>query len=432
MIAYALAVFYVVLIYVRPSEIIPQLEGIPLVSLAGAVTALAAALSMLGDPRRFVNLPNDWCLLGFLLASILSLPANGWMGGATLVIGEVLPLFCVYLFIKIAIRTPRQLRIFMAVMVALTLFQASNGILQYWTGTGFGNSTAVEHGLSGVDSNLLDGSDPNVVRRIRGTGIFGDPNDLAMSLVMVLPFLFGGILNTEGQKSRRLWALAAMAVLLYALFLTQSRGGLVGLGAVGAAYFYRRTGRLSAIVVGVLLAGVLLVAGSSRMQEMSASEDSAQGRIQAWSAGLDMLRSKPVLGVGYHQFTEYHVLVAHNSFVHTFAETGLVGGVFFVGMFFWFFIGNGAARNMSGAAQSPLALELWASGIGVVACICFLSRQYSPVLYIPLALGAARLSIEQQPDTLDSFGSRRDWAILLLLSAGVLIAAYAAVRVLAV
>ena len=35
------------------------------------------------------------------------------------------------------------------------------------------------------------------VRRVQGTGIFGDPNDLAMSLVMMLPFLISGVLARD-------------------------------------------------------------------------------------------------------------------------------------------------------------------------------------------------------------------------------------------
>ena len=52
-----------------------------------------------------------------------------------------------------------------------------------------------------------------------------------------------------------------------------------------------------------------------------------------------MLKSHPLTGVGYDQYTEYHYAVAHNSFVHTFAELGLIGAYIFVGMFYWYFKG---------------------------------------------------------------------------------------------
>jgi O-antigen ligase len=179
------------------------------------------------------------------------------------------------------------------------------------------------------------------------------------------------------------------------------------------------------------MAGLLLAVGSSRMQELSSSEDSAQGRIQAWSAGLGMLRSSPVLGVGFGSFTEYHELVAHNSFVHSLAELGLVGGYFFVGMFYWHFVCTSARRNVAGSRDSVLALDLWASGAGVLVCALFLSRQYSPVLYVPLALGAARVATTpwDPPDTPFQRGS--DWLYVALLSGGVVVGSYLVVTFLA-
>lgn len=432
MMTYVFCLIYVALIYVRPGEIVPQWAGLPIVQVTGVVAAVSAAVSLFLEPRRFANLPNDWCFLGFCLAGILSTPANGWLGGGYVVFVEFLPLLGFYLLIRLAVRTEMQLRWFIAVLIVLTLFQATNGMVQYWTGVGIGGSTAVVEGSGAQAPELQDRSDIEVVRRIRGTGIFGDPNDLAMSLVVVFPFLFSAILSRDPGLVRRVLGLGALAVVSYALFLTQSRGGLVGLAALGAAYSYRRFGRVTAVIVALAVVGVLLTARSSRLQEMTSSEESAQGRIQAWSAGLEMLKSKPVLGVGVGAFTEHHERVAHNSFVHTFAEVGFVGGFFFVGMFFWFFVGNGAARDVAGAAGSTLARDLWASCIGIIVCACFLSRQYSPVLYLPLVMGAVRMSVEQKGDHQEPFQRRWDWLVLLILSCGVVVAAYVAVRVLAV
>jgi O-antigen ligase len=47
--------------------------------------------------------------------------------------------------------------------------------------------------------------------------------------------------------------------------------------------------------------------------------------MEAWKTGLDIFVSSPVIGVGQGQFTEYHYLTAHNSYVLALAETGLVG-----------------------------------------------------------------------------------------------------------
>lgn len=432
---YVLCLIYVAIIYIRPGEIIPGWIGFPFLQVAAGAALVSAVFSILLNPRRVLELPNDWCFLGFFVAVILSNPAWGWFGGGAEAFRRLQPLLWFYLLIRLAVTTPRQLRILMGFVVVLTLFQASNGILQYYTGTGFGGSTAHVRVLTAED-RLAQGEPEGEeaegeVRRVRGTGIFGDPNDLAMSLVLVIPFLMSGIFGSGVNPFRRVLSLGALGALGFTLVLTQSRGGMVGAAAMFAAYASKRVGKTVAAGAVVLVVLVALAAGPSRFQEIDSTESSAQGRIQAWAEGLAMLRSSPILGVGYGRFIEFHSLVAHNSFVHTLGETGLVGGFFFVGVFYWFFVGHSTRRNVSGAATSRLALDLWASGVGVTVCAMFLSRQYSPVLYVPLVMGAARISVERAQGE-PGFQTGFDWLKQLVLTGGGVIATYLAVRLLAV
>ncbi len=62
-------------------------------------------------------------------------------------------------------------------------------------------------------------------------------------------------------------------------------------------------------------------------------DESASERLVAWTEGLEMLKAQPILGVGYGQFLDHHTLTAHNSLVLCFAETGLLGCFFWVGLF---------------------------------------------------------------------------------------------------
>ena len=151
-------------------------------------------------------------------------------------------------------------------------------------------------------------------------------------------------------------------------------------------YFWSRfRNALAPLVVVVLLIGVV-AAAPARAGEMNADEQSAQGRIQAWSAGLVMFRSHPVTGVGYGRFTEFHERVAHNSFVHTFAELGIIGAFCIVGMWASFF------RGLRHVPTGTLRRDLVASAVGTLVCAMFLSRQYVVVPYVLLALGSAYVS----------------------------------------
>jgi len=425
--AYLACLIYVAITYVRPGEIIPGWIGFPFLEIAAAFAGVAALISLALNPRLFANLPNDWCFLAYGVAIVLSLPANGWLGGGYVALLSILPLIVFYLVIRLAVQTEAQLRWLGSVLVLLTLFQAGNGILQYHTGMGLGGSTAHVR----VQYDPETGDEGEEVKRVRGTGIFGDPNDLAMSLIVVLPFLFSAVISGQSGFLRRILAVGAIGVLGYALVLTQSRGGFVGFAALIATYAYRRFGRVTAVVAGSLAVVVILAAGPSRFQQIDSSEASAQGRIQSWAAGLQMLKSQPILGVGYGNFGDFNQITAHNSFVHSFAELGVIGGTCFVGMWYWFFVTTGAGRNVAGAATSRLALDILASGVGVMVCAVFLSRQYSPILYVPLALAAARVTVTPGDDQQTSFQRPWDWGLLLLLSIGVVIGTYVLVLVLA-
>ena len=425
--AYLLCLVYVVIVYVRPAEIVPQWASLPIAQTAGVVGAVVAAFSVYLRPRPVLNSPVDWCFIGFCLASIASNPANGWFGGGYVAFLDLLPLACFYFLVRLTVETRRQLRGLIVLLIALSLFQAVNGIVQYHTGTGIGGSTAIADRVQTEDES----GEPARIMRIRGTGIFNDPNDLAMSMLVVFPFILTGILSPRPGALRRMIGLAAIGVLGYALYLTQSRGGFIGFAALSAAYLYRRTSRWLAIAAAIAIFATVLAVGSRRGEVIDASEGSAQGRVQAWSAGIEMLKTNPLFGVGYDQFVEHHDRVAHNSFVHTFAETGMIGAYCLVGVFFYFLVGNGARRNVSNAAQSTLARDIWASGIGVIACAWFLSRQYIPVLYLPAAMGADRITVEQDPDAQSPLLSAGDWTTVAVITVVLLLVVYVLVRSLA-
>src|SRR5215472_6639194 len=98
------------------------------------------------------------------------------------------------------------------------------------------------HGQSVVDKvrdpetgDLVD------VQRMCGTGIFNDPNDLALVLITAIP-LCGYWLTDPNRKALRPVWIALILLLGYALMLTHSRGGLLALMAGTAAFLYLRFG----------------------------------------------------------------------------------------------------------------------------------------------------------------------------------------------
>jgi len=249
--------------------------------------------------------------------------------------------------------------------------------------------------------------------RIQYVGIFNDPNDLGMLFVSVFPM--ASLLYKRAGLIGRLFWLACILTLLYGVYLTNSRGAMLGVLVVIGAYIWYRRGMVVAGILGVVgLAAMKLV--SSRMQELDAGEESASGRVDAWYEGLQMFKSHPLFGVGPGNFTDYNQLTAHNSFVLVLAETGFVGYVLWlalIGYSFWMTAAvlrlkpDAAAepeRFAAWSAERPLALTLLLSLCGMFACAFFLSRSYMIVLYVVLAIVTGfYLGARQRVDGLPAF-----------------------------
>jgi putative inorganic carbon (hco3(-)) transporter len=395
-----LTLLYLVCVYVRPGEIVPGWEGLPLVAILSGVSTVCVAGSLVVRRRPFWNLPQDHCVLGFTLAIAVSNLAWGWFYGAYEGVLTIAPAVFCYFLIRGAVTSPRHLRWIGYTLVWVTLFQALNGIAQYHTGAGLGDVAALEMRAEGTEEDSGDDA-PSVVRRIRGTGIFNDPNDLALAFVVVTPFLVGPLVRRSTRLPARILAAVVLVPLLVALYYTNSRGGILGLGAALLPYCYRRFGKVAGPVVATAGLVALLAFGPSRMNTLDASESSAQGRVQSWGEGLQMFRSRPIFGVGFGRYTDFNELVAHNSFVHTLAELGLFGSLFFIGMGYWFFQSPPHHPGPQNADSDAIRLRAWGDdlrqgGLGLAVCAMFLSRQYTVLPFIWLAMSGCYRQVVQE------------------------------------
>jgi len=279
-----------------------------------------------------------------------------------------------YVLLRYAVRDDRQFRRVVIILSLAVVVQACSAIVQWYTGVGLG----------GIEVLVADG-----VRRVRGAGIFNDPNDLALTLVTAIPLVI--VLASDRQRGmlqRSAFALSVVPIVV-ALYFTNSRGGIIAFAAVMLVLAYQRFGTAAATAAAVVGLTLIVAAGPSRTAQFDTGEESAQERIEAWSEGLQMFKSRPLTGVGWNRFMDYHERVAHNSFVHTLAELGLFGGFFFVGLAYSYF----QSLRMAGSANDQAAGRAWtngliASGAGLYAGATFLSRQYNPGFYMIIALGS--------------------------------------------
>src|SRR5258708_27343409 len=100
------------------------------------------------------------------------------------------------------------------------------------------------------------------VLRSEATGIFGDPNDLAATIVPAIALV--GVRLTDGRGATKPIYLMAGAILLAAMMLANSRGGMLALAALFAGFVLSGTASRPAKIVLVSVALLALVAGSGR------------------------------------------------------------------------------------------------------------------------------------------------------------------------
>ncbi len=218
--------------------------------------------------------------------------------------------------------------------------------------------------LYGDPGALARWSDANSLAEgtIRIYSTLENPNLLGGFLLPTLPLAVVALLRWPGRL-RRLFALATLVLGLVALVLTYSRGAWMGMVAALATIalllvlrrsrtwppLWRRLFPLL-LLVGGSAALVLLVAAVEPLRVrvlslVAGREDSSNNfRINVWSAVLEMIRDRPLLGIGpgnnafnliypLYQQPKFNALSAYSIPLEWAVEAGIPGLLAGVGLF---------------------------------------------------------------------------------------------------
>ena len=313
---FILTLVYIGVSYLAPATIFGSLAQFHIELLIAIAATLFSLLSVPRSP--LFQAPQTLALVGLSAAVFMSLVATGWIGGAPRALLDFLPNAFAYFLVLVNCRTKRHLQALTIVLLFVSIFVISHGFFD------------LRHGK--FDSTyLMTQNDETGVPfyRIRGAASIADPNDFSQLLVSLIPLLF--IFWHKKQFFRNLvLVIVPASVLIFGMFLSHSRGGIVALLAVIVIAGWKRLGPVtSAITACVMFAAITALNWSGGR---SISADAGADRMEAWAAGLQLLRANPIFGVGYHRFTEYFYITAHNSVVVCAAELGMFG------LFFWVFL----------------------------------------------------------------------------------------------
>lgn len=186
---------------------------------------------------------------------------------------------------------------------------------------------------------------------MRASGTYFCPNHFANLLEMVIPMAGALVLATSAGVPLRLLSGYSLLLFLPVLFLTQSRSGwiatAVGLSVTALVIAARRSRKMFLSVL--VLVPTLLLLGAAVLWVVSpmvrervtgaspAAPDSAvQARLLMWKDTVQMIRDRPWAGHGlgsyqwvYPQYKSHKMQLlfnyAHNEYLHTLAESGVVG-----------------------------------------------------------------------------------------------------------
>ncbi len=412
---FATFVLVIVLVF-RPQEIWPVLNAFRLLDVFTALAAIGVGIDFALRKLRHPYSPQLPFIGGFLLCAYFVTVLFMGRTGIGLATSRALIAAIFMLAVTYGARTPSRLRTLVGLLVGLALVVAGIAIHQ-------GRSEPVCLEIPAYSDSARDDDDfmgepdgrncetradcsrggrgdvdyecerlgmfhtVSVERRVRWRGQLADPNELAVFLGGVLPFLLAAMAVSKSWFSKLL-ALAAMAVLLYAIILTQSRGGQLVVAVVFAVYFAMRFGVKGVFAAGVLALPVILLGGRDG-SKADASADERQGVLYD---AITSFAYHP-FGQGIDQFTEDHRITAHNAYVLAAVDLGFIGFVAWSGLL-WASLKIPIAiirrppQNLDPTLRA-LAVALTVSLIGVSIGIFFLSFTYKQLLFVWLGIAGA-------------------------------------------
>ena len=376
--SFAGLLLFTAITYFRPYELIPALSGFTSMAFWAAVLTLLAFIptqislegTLTARPRE-INLVLLLLLAGLLSIPFAIVPSEAW--NAFVDFTKVITMFVVMVNVM---RTEWRWRWMFWLALLVSIILSVYALIDYHLG------------------NVKVGGD-----RIEGVingGIFGNPNDMALHLVTMIPLALGLLFVARGFHRKLFYGLCAL-LMLAAIVVTFSRGGFLALVCASFVLAWKLGRRHRVAVVTLfLLAGIIFftLVPSSFIARVSSSfggdldgGSAAARQTLLWQSVIVTLRN-PLFGIGMNNFHNVSAReqVSHNAYTEVSAEMGVFALVVYA-FFIW-----SAFRRMRGIERETydsrsqtrvyyLAVGLQASLIGYMVGSFFASVAYQWYIY---------------------------------------------------
>jgi putative inorganic carbon (HCO3(-)) transporter len=272
-------------------------------------------------------------LWGLLAYAALSAPLVEWPGSVLKVgVPQFFKAFVFFYFTSALVTTPRRLKVLLGVFVACQTFRVLEPLYLHVT-IGYWGSRASMSSWEAMDR--LSGAPDDVV----------NPNGLASVVLTIVPLWH---YLTSRSVLGRLAYVSALPMLLYALVLTASRSGMIGLaGIVGLLWLKSRHKILLTIVAASAVAFTIPRLSPDMLDRYVSIYDhtarnaaTADDRVDGMLQDIEVVKRRPLFGHGLGTSKEANANFgafdrpSHNLYTEVAQELGIIGlGIFLA--FMW-------------------------------------------------------------------------------------------------
>lgn len=379
----------------RPEDWIPGLKFVPLAKITG-ILAMIGLINSLGKTQRKVkDIPREakylLAMIGILVVSALLSPL--WKGGALNHTLDFSKVFIIWVLTFLLVTDFGRFRRIVYIQSASVAIICAVSII-------LGHSMPRLEGVIG--------------------GIYSNPNDLAFSIVLTLPFCLAFVLTSKRPLAQATWVVGILIMAL-ALFMTASRAGFITLmisGTVCLWHFGVKGRRFWLIVASGLSVIILLavagrplmsrlgaIAGEADTQQEEKAFESYEQRKFLMERAIEGIKEYPIFGMGARNFQIYSG-VWHD--VHmTYLQIAVEGGIPSLILYLMFF-----ARGFSNLRkllrrrdldqQTTLFVgALHSSMVGFVIGALFSPEAYQFFPYFAVAYTAVLVATVAEKDRVD-------------------------------
>jgi O-antigen ligase len=369
-------------VYFRPYELIPGLSGFTSLALIIALLTLAIYV-----PTQFITEGNVTampaevkCVLFLVGWSLITIPIAKDPAMAWHLFSES--------FVKVAI-------IFVVMVNTLRSSARLKGLM--WLGIAIGVMLSYQ-AIDYYDRGIFKTEGYRV--SVDFGGMFGNPNDMSLHLVMFIP-----IAIALGFATRSLWlrllCFGCAGLMVFAAMVTQSRGGFLGLLTMGAVLVWKlgEKKRVQVIIISAVISllVILVAPGNYAMRMLSIfvpSLDpvgSADARRDLLERSIVVALRNPLgIGLGNSPIIGFHNQQTHNAYTQVATELGWIALVVYLILITSPLKKLGAMiRQLSARGKFSwsyyVAIGLQASLAGYIVTSFFGSVAYNWYLYFPVA-----------------------------------------------